>query len=300
MILIVFISLFLFGLAVGSFLNVLIFRYTPEGKFFDIKKISGRSHCMSCKKTLEAKELIPIFSFLFLRGKCSSCGEKISFQYPIIEFLSGALFVLVPLFLNSFFGIRNAIFVSLTAPGWYYLFILFWILIFLSLLLIFVIDLKHYIIPDGLNIFIFLSGIVVTLLFAVNEAHILPFRESFLRNYALIFSPFQNVFYNHALGFIGGGLFFLFLFLISRGRGMGMGDVKLAFASGMVLGWPDIMFTSMIAFIFGGIWAAVLYFSKKKTMKDKLPFGPFFVVAFVITVFFGFDLIKGYFSLFNL
>jgi len=255
---------------------------------------------MSCQKTLGIKELIPLFSFLFLRGKCASCGEKISFQYPIIEFLSGAIFVFVPLFLNSFFGIRNALFVSFLAPGIYYLFILFWILVFLSLLLIFVIDFRHYIIPDGLNISIFISGIALIFLFIANTAHILPFRESFLRNYALIFSPFQNILYNHLLGFFGAGFFFLFLFLISRGRGMGMGDVKLAFACGMVLGWPDVMFTSTIAFIFGGIWAAVLYFSKKKTMKDKLPFGPFFVIAFVITIFFGFELIKGYFSLFNL
>lgn len=295
-----FFCLFLFGLAIGSFLNVLILRYSPEGRFFDIKKISGRSRCMSCQKTLEAKELIPLFSFLFLWGKCSSCRKKISFQYPIIEFLSGAIFVLVPLFLNSFFGMRSALFASFLAPGAYYLFILFWILIFLSLLLIFVIDFKHYIIPDGLNIFIFISGIVLLFLFVANTAHILPFRESFLKNYALVFSPFQNIFYNHILGFFGAGFFFLFLFLVSRGRGMGMGDVKLAFACGMVLGWPDVILTSMIAFILGGIWATVLYFSKKKTMKDKLPFGPFFVIAFIITVFFGFDLIKGYFSLFNL
>ncbi|MEW6616869.1 MAG: prepilin peptidase [Patescibacteria group bacterium] len=297
---VVFVCLFLFGLAIGSFLNVLILRYSPEGRFFDIKKISGRSHCMSCQKTLEVKELIPLFSFLFLRGKCSSCGEKISFQYPIVEFLSGATFVLVPLFLNSFFGVQNTLFVSLLAPGVYYLFIFVWILIFLSLLLIFVIDLHHYIIPDGLNIFIFILGILLIFLFVANTAHILPFRESFMRNYALIFSPFQNIYYNHILGFFGAGLFFLFLFLVSNGRGMGMGDVKLAFASGIVLGWPDVILTSMIAFIFGGVWAAALYFSKKKTMKDKLPFGPFFVVAFVITIFFGFDLIKGYFSLFNL
>jgi len=300
MISVVFICLFFFGLAIGSFLNVLILRYSPEGRFFDIKKISGRSHCMSCQKTLETKELIPLFSFLFLLGKCSSCKEKISLQYPIIEFLGGAIFVLVPLFLNSFFGIQNTLFVSFLAPGPYYLFILFWVLIFLSLLLIFVIDLKHYVIPDGLNIFIFISGIILLFLFVANTAHILPFRESFMRNYALIFSPFQNIYYNHLLGFFGGGLFFLFLFLVSKGRGMGMGDVKLAFASGMVLGWPDVILTSIIAFIFGGIWAAVLYFSKKKTMKDKLPFGPFFVIAFIITVFFGFDLMKGYFSLFNL
>ncbi len=297
---IVFFCLFIFGLAIGSFLNVLIFRYSPEGRFFNIKDILGRSHCMSCRKTLEAKELIPLFSFLFLRGRCSSCGERISLQYPIVEFLSGGIFVLIPLFLNSFFGIRSVLFFSLLAPGWYYLFILLWILIFLSLLLIFVIDLKHYIIPDGLNIFIFVSGVALTLLFAFNETHILPFRESFLRNYTLVFSPFQNVFYNHLLGFFGGGLFFLFLFFISKGKGMGMGDVKLAFALGMVLGWPDIVLVSMIAFILGGIWAAILYFSKKKTMRDKLPFAPFFVIASVITIFFGFNLIKGYFLLFNL
>lgn len=296
----IFFFLFFVGFAIGSFLNVLILRYSPEGRFFDIKKISGRSHCMSCQKTLEAKELIPLFSFLFLRGRCSSCGGKISIQYPIVEFLSGAVFVLVPFFFNSFFGIRNAVFASLTAPGWYYSFLFLWILAFLILILIFVIDLRHLIIPDGLNFSLFVIGIVITILFVANKTDFLMFRESFFKNYALIFSPFQNVFYNHILGFIAGGFFFLFLFLVSRGRGMGMGDVKLAFASGMLLGWPDVMLTTMLAFIFGGGWAAVLYIFKKKTMKDKLPFGPFFVVAFAITVFFGFDLVKAYFLLFNL
>ncbi len=296
----IFFCLFVIGLAIGSFMNVLILRYKPEGNFFDIHDISGRSKCMSCGKTLPAKELVPLFSFLFLRGTCSSCGEKISIQYPIVELLGGAVFVLIPLFFNSFFGIRHAIFASLMAPGWYYPFLFLWILAFLILILIFVIDLRHYIIPDGLNFSLFVVGIATTVLFVANKTDFLMFRESFFKNYALVFSPFQNILYNHALGFLAGGLFFLFLFLVSRGRGMGMGDIKLAFASGMLLGWPDVILTTILAFIFGGMWAAVLYISKKKTMKDRLPFGPFFVVAFAITVFFGFDLVRAYFLLFNL
>ncbi len=295
-----FACLFVLGLALGSFLNVLTIRYLPDGKLFDFKNLSGRSRCVSCGKTLNAKELVPLFSFLFLRGRCSSCKGKISLQYPLVEFISGAICAGVPFFFNSFFGVSNFAFASFLAPLWYYPFLFLWVFIFLILLAIFIIDLKHYIVPNELNLALLVFGIVLSLLFFFNEADVLPFRESFLKNYSLVFSPFQGALYNHLLGLFAGGAIFSFLFFVSRGRGMGMGDVKLAFAGGMVVGWPDIGLVTMIAFILGGIWASVLYFSKAKTMKDKLPFAPFFVFGFVITVFFGFSLMKAYFGLFNL
>ena len=107
----------------------------------------------------------------------------------------------------------------------------------------------------------------------------------FLEQYRLIFSPFQNFIFNRLLGMAAGGLFFGFLAFASRGRGMGMGDVKLAIASGLILGWPDIALAIMLSFLFGGIMGGALLIFGKKEMKDKLPFAPFFVLALLLRYF---------------
>jgi leader peptidase (prepilin peptidase)/N-methyltransferase len=90
------------------------------------------------------------------------------------------------------------------------------------------------------------------------------------------------------------------LVVLSRGRGMGMGDVKLAIGSGLVLGWPDIGLGVILGFIIGGTWAAALLFLKEKTLRDRIPFAPLLISGMVITVFLGFEIIQGYFSLFNI
>ena len=100
----IYILLFIFGLIVGSFLNVVIFRYQPGKKVFDPKLIGGpgnwktRSRCMSCKKQLVWYELLPLVSFLIQKGKCRGCGAKISLQYFLVELLSGLVFVFVPMY----------------------------------------------------------------------------------------------------------------------------------------------------------------------------------------------------------
>lgn len=292
--------LFFLGIAIGSFLNVVIFRYDPLGKLFNFTRLSGRSSCRDCGKKLTALELIPLVSFFALRGKCSGCKKHISWQYPLIEFLSGMIFVVIPLFLNKFYGVSNAIFFSLNSPFWYYLLVLAWILVFLIFLVMTVIDLKHYLIPDELNAALAIFGVIVLAILSAYGEHLAPFRESFLGHYALVFSPFSGVLISHLFGAVFGGLFFGFLFLISKGNGMGFGDVKLALAGGLLFGWPDIGLATMLAFIIGGALGAVLILSKRKTMKDKVPFAPFFVLGLVLTFFLGLPLINSYFALFNL
>jgi len=124
------IILFGLGTALGSFLNVLIFRYNPNGKLFDFKLLSGRSHCLKCGQNLKWFDLIPLFSFLVLLGRCRHCKARISFQYPIVEFLTGVIFIAVPLFLNHFYWVTNSSFVLLEAPFWYYIFSFCWIMVF--------------------------------------------------------------------------------------------------------------------------------------------------------------------------
>jgi len=99
--------LFLFGLSVGSFLNVVALRYQPSRKVFDPRGLSGRSSCPYCGGKLEWFELIPLLSFFIQKRKCRKCGHQLSFQYPIVELLSGIIFVAVPFYLHRFYGVFN-------------------------------------------------------------------------------------------------------------------------------------------------------------------------------------------------
>jgi len=292
--------LFVFGLIIGSFLNVLIFRYNPKGELFDAKKLSGRSHCPHCKHQLGVFELIPLLSFLFQWGKCRECGHKLSFQYPIVEFLSGAIFAGLPFFLNGFYGVSASSFANFNLGSWYYAVLLLWVITFLVWLTIAVIDLREYVIPNELNLLLVFLGIVIIILLFFYGGKIIPFRESFLEQYRLVFSPFQDIILNRLLGMFAGGLFFGLLVFLSRGKGMGMGDVKLALASGLVLGWPDIALATTLSFVLGGLAGGVLLSLGKKHIKDKLPFAPFFVLGVFITVFLGYNIVSGYFGLFGI
>ena len=300
MITVFFIALFIFGLAIGSFLNVLILRYNPEGNLWNTKKLSGRSRCPHCNHELKARELVPLWSFFVQKGRCRECNHKLSFQYPIVEFLSGAIFAGLPWFLNGFYNVSLQSFANFNLEWWYYGLLLTWIAVFLAWLVIAAIDLREYIIPNELNFSLVFLGILAGGLIIVYGDKLFPFRDSFLEQYRLIFSPFQNFIFNRLLGMAAGGLFFGFLAFASRGRGMGMGDVKLAIASGLILGWPDIALAIMLSFLFGGIMGGALLIFGKKEMKDKLPFAPFFVLAAFTTVFFGHGIIGWYFSLFGI
>lgn len=291
---------FIFGTAIGSFINVLVLRYKPERSLFDLKILGGRSRCPKCRKTLLWTELIPVFSFFFLRGKCRGCRDRISFQYPFVEFLSGAIFLCVPLFLNYFYAQSNSLFFLFELPIWYYFLVFFWISIFLSFIVISAIDLKHSIIPNGLNFFVGIIGAFIAWLTYQNSQFLPTFSTSFMRHYSLVFSPFEDIFLSHMLGALIAGAFFLFLVFVTKGRGMGMGDVKFMFAAGILFGWPDIGIGILLGFLLGGIWSTFLFFFKKKGMKDKIPFGPFLVLGLTLAFFLGFQIVNGYFMLFRI
>lgn len=220
----------LFGLAVGSFLNVLIDRL-PRGR----NVITGRSTCDYCGKTLRWFELIPLISFLVQHGRCRRCHKKLSWQYPIIELITAAGFI--------FF-----------TPS-------YWI-IFSSLLVIFVADLKYQIIPD--------SMIVVGVIGVIGA---------------------MGVIGGNVVAGVGASAFFLLLWLVTHGKGMGLGDVKLAFLMGLLLGFPNIIIASYLAFLTGAGAGVILILLGKKKLKEKIAFGPFLVAGTVIAYFFGNTLI---------
>jgi leader peptidase (prepilin peptidase) / N-methyltransferase len=272
---------------VGSFLNVVSLRFNPEEDRL-WKNVGGRSRCSSCGHTLSWYELIPLLSFIFQKGRCRHCSAKLTWQYPIVELLSGAIFVLVPYTLwpgHTFLNVP-------------YVLIVFWVLAFLTLLLMSVIDLHHRIIPDSLNFFItFLGLALIGYRYFIGDFSVLSDYGS--GSYSLLF-PFAESFpLNHLLGALFGFLSLGALYFISKGRGMGLGDVKLALALGIFVGWPDIVLGLALAFITGSVISVGLIAAKLKTMKDYLPFGPFIALGVAITFSLGETLIRLYFNFFS-
>lgn len=231
---------FVFGLIVGSFLNCVIYRL-EQGESF----LKGRSFCPFCKHTLLWQDLIPVFSFVFLKGKCRYCQQKISLQYPLVEIATALLFLLI---FNFQFSIFNFIIVPF-------------------LIIIFVYDLKHYIIPDK----VIYPAIII--------AGIFNFQFSILSA-------------------IGAAVFFAAIVLVSYGRWMGIGDIKLAFLMGLILGFPNILVALFLSFFIGAIIGIGLIISGKKKLKSEIPFGPFLVAGTIIAMFVGKELVNWYLNFF--
>jgi prepilin signal peptidase PulO-like enzyme (type II secretory pathway) len=289
--------LFVFGAAIGSFLNVVALRYDGEKFLFSTKAIGGRSHCPHCKKTLQWYELIPLVSFAIQGGKCRNCKTHISWRYPIMELLSAAIFVLIPLRFSTV-----AYFATAAATGAPQMAALIgvsaiWIIAFELLLLIAYIDILLSIIPDELNI----ALAVVALVEIAFVAHAFGIgNPSFFGGFASIFGLQANVWINHIVGAGFGVAFFGAIVAVTRGRGMGMGDVKLALPLGLLFGWPDILIIAMMAFVLGGVYGLIIITAGKKTMKSAVPFGPFLVIASTIAFFVGSALFNWYFHMLGL
>lgn len=262
-----FIFVFISGLLVGSFLNVVILRLRKKESF-----IVGRSYCPKCKKELNWYELIPVLSFLLLRGRCSKCRKKISWQYPIVEFAAGLIF------LASFFYLFSKIGLGAENIKLFIFNLLFLFFIASILLVIFIYDLKYYII---LNKIIYPSVAFVLLANLFNGYY---FQNNFL------FPSIES----SLIGTVAGAAFFFFFVFISKGAWMGMGDVKLAALMGVLLGWEKLICALFLAFISGGIIGLVLVCLKKKKMKSEMPFGTFLAAAAFICLLYGDKIISWY------
>src|SRR3989339_312717 len=240
---------FLFGAVVGSFLNVVILRLNSGQSV-----VSGRSKCFTCAKKLKWYELLPLASFVFLQGKCSACKTKISWQYPLVETITGIIFVLLFQQNQNIFGFS------------------FLVLIFSFLIIIAVYDYHHQIIP---NLFVWIfNGLAFLWLF--NSFRISDF-------------GFRILNWNNLLaGFIL-FVFFALLWGVSRGRWMGFGDAKLALGIGWLLGMAKGAAAITLAFWIGAIIGVLLiYLSKNKYgMKSSIAFGPFMVLGTMISFFWG-------------
>ena len=247
--------IFFLGLLIGSFLNVVICRLGSKEPI-----LLSRSHCPKCGALLKWPDLIPLLSFVLARGKCRYCHKKISLQYPLVELATGLLFLLI---FNQF-SILNLI------TLFYYL------LITCFLLVIFVYDLKHYLIPDK----IIYPAIIITLLNLGLKG------PNFWVLKAQIYNPFLAA-------FLASG-FFLSLVLISKGKWLGLGDVKLAILMGLVLSWPNILLALFLAFMSGAMVGLGLIIAGKKSLKSQIPFGPFLAGATILIMLYGQNIANWY------
>ena len=265
---------FIFGACWGSFLNCLIYRISQGNKLN-----RGRSFCPKCHRRLGPRDLIPIFSFIFLKRRCRYCHQKISWQYLLVEIAAGLLFVLIFWHLGFGFDLAFGI--------WALDLIYFWFIVS-CLIVIFIYDLRHYIIPDW-AIYPAIGAVIIYKLFsALDFGHWDLFRISDL-GFRILETLKMPI-----VAAISAGAFFFLIWLVSRGRWLGFGDVKLAFFMGIFLGFPNILVALFSAFLIGSATGLTLIALKKKKMKSEVPFGPFLVIGTFIGLFWGQNIINWY------
>ena len=267
-----YIVVFVVGLLIGSFINVVILRMPPllefawkkdfadftESAFKEKKPLSiafSRSHCPQCKKQLSAWHNIPLFSYLLLRGRCYFCKNKISFRYPFIEFLTA----LLTLVMAYKFGVS----LSLLAGS-----ILVWFLIVITW-----IDIDTYLIPDQLSLSLLWFG----LFFSLFEFSITP-------NQAIM---------GALIGYLSLWLVFHLFKFVTGKEGMGYGDFKLLAAGGAWLG-PELMIAVLMIASVGGLIFALLQAVMKKG-SNKIPFGPYLSIGILVSYIFGSEIMYAMF-----
>ncbi len=257
---------FTLGLIIGSFLNVVIYRMNTR------KSLGGRSACMSCENTLSWYELIPVFSYIGLKGRCKNCKIKISLQYPLVELTTAVVFAMI------FSKFQDVLFSNLPI---FTISFIYYAVMFALLIVIVVYDLKHKIIPDTLS-FVF-GGLAFLSLFFAGSGGLL------------------NI-YPHiptTMDFFGAVLLalpFALIWLLSKGVWMGLGDAKLILGIGWFLGIPMALSGIVLAFWGGTIFGLYfMFFRKGYGMKTEIPFAPYLALGTFIAFLFELNLFNIYF-----
>ncbi|MDP8235618.1 MAG: A24 family peptidase [Candidatus Erginobacter occultus] len=254
---------FLFGLSVGSFANVIVYRL-PEGKSI----VLPRSYCPDCRTPIAARDNIPLLGFLLLKGKCRYCRAAISPRYPLVELLMGLVFVAVYLLLSA----RGERLI---------LFPFYWFFCF-SLVVLSLIDFRHYILPDVLTYPLLGAGFLLAVLYPgrLGSGEIGP---------ELLRSLIGAV--------VGGGSLWMIGLLgkaAFRKEAMGLGDVKLMAAVGAWQGWGMALFAVFLGALAAALVGISLILLKKARWGARLPFGPYLALGSLLTLFFGSPLIAWY------
>lgn len=248
--LIPYIIIFIFGITIGSFLNVCIYRI-PLGESI----VMAPSHCMTCGRKLKWYDMVPVFSWLVLGGKCRNCKSKISVQYPIIEGVNGILYVMI---------------CAVNGLEWSSVIYCF---MASALLVLSIIDWRTYEIPFGINVFLFVLGVAMTILDRGNLAE-------------------------HLIGMICVSGLLGILYLLTGGRAIGGGDIKLMFACGLILGWKLILLAFFLGCIIGSV-VHIIRMSVKKAGR-MLAMGPYLSAGILLAALWGNAWINWYLSLLGL
>ncbi|KTD17206.1 prepilin peptidase [Legionella jordanis] len=272
-----YILLALFSLAIGSLLNVIIYRL-PKMLFQDLEKdccehfnlqpmeeaainlFLPRSFCVHCKNKISAWHNIPLLSFIVLRGRCKQCGERIAWRYPLVEGLSSAL----ALFAAWHFGFNLTL-----------LFVLSFI--FLNICLFFI-DLEHGLLPDGLTLSLLWLGLIA--------------------NSFSLFTSLPDAVLSSAAAFLALWIFIQLFYLITGKIGMGNGDFKLFAAFGAWFGWSQLPLILLLASFSGAIIGFSYLKFQRKSMETTIPFGPYLCFAGLISIFWGKEIMQWYLQLF--
>ena len=245
-----YIIIFIFGITIGSFLNVCIYRI-PLGESI----VMAPSHCMTCGRKLKWYDMVPVFSWLVLGGKCRNCKSKISVQYPIIEGVNGILYVMI---------------CAVNGLEWSSVIYCF---MASALLVLSIIDWRTYEIPFGINVFLFVLGVAMTILDRGNLAE-------------------------HLIGMICVSGLLGILYLLTGGRAIGGGDIKLMFACGLILGWKLILLAFFLGCIIGSV-VHIIRMSVKKAGR-MLAMGPYLSAGILLAALWGNAWINWYPSLLRL
>jgi len=239
---------FLFGLAYGSFLNVVILRFDDW-----MAIVNKPSHCPKCKNNLKWYDLVPVFSFIFLGGKCRYCTKPISWQYPLIEVTVACLVA------ASYFWlfIANDLVLYQSAFGLVAL-----VVAIGAMMTIFMHDLKEMMVPDVMSNLLIIAAVIYAL---------------------IVHQDTLGTIYSALVGFLP----IMLLVYPSRGKWMGEGDVKIAGALAILVGWPSAVVFILLSFLLGGAFGTMVLLAKKGGLKTALPFGPFLIIAAIIALFWG-------------
>ena len=270
------VSVFLFGLIIGSFLNVVIYRL-PLGESLAFPG----SHCPSCSAPVKPYDNFPVLSYVVLGGRCRACKVRISPVYPAVELLVATLYLLV--FLRdglTVYLLADLVFVSLIVP-----------LVF--------IDLRHKLLPNRIT---YPGLVILTILRAIAPDPVVT--EATRATWGLESWPAWAVaLVGSSIGaLVGGGSLWLvreFYFRVRRVEGMGLGDVKMMLMVGAFLGWQLSLLTIFTASLLGSLIGMALIWFRSGSMKTEIPFGVFLGPAAIISLFAGQPLIAWYLTLYT-
>ncbi len=254
---------FLIGLCIGSFLNVVVFRTHAE------MSLGGRSHCMVCEAPIAWYDLIPVVSFLMLGGKCRSCHQAISWQYPVVEFVTGLVFML------AYTRYATQMFLPPTATvDTYWIFLVRDLLFSVFLIIVFVYDLRYVLILDRFTVPAMIIALGLNVWLGMDPLSLL-------------------------LGGLVIGSFFLSQYLLSRGTWVGGGDIRMGILMGLMLGLRDGLLALFIAYMIGAIVGIGLLLSGKATPRSQVAFGTFLTVATFVALLFGDPIVNWYLGMFT-